>query len=396
MPSLQRIVPHPVHMSGNGKNAGIENGESAARNTDTLPEIARDEESNGNAPLPLPQVVDECTPLQCTGVDDDDDEENNNLLKSSVISDKTNHPSTDEGPEGGNAPSSRTARTALEKQVHVDYSPQNSTPTQQPNSDMPRHQSQTNAPTFIPSLERFYAFCINEASSIENLEHIRCHLLILLDKVNGSLTEMRVKESLVNSTSGGITIDELSTEGLMNRFSRDVEKSTSPNGKRGQCEEVRRAETINDDTKRQCRSRSLSPENHSCVGAVSTRRERDVQTATSKSASSSSTTPQTNRKAIRALDEIDEEATAATVPVAPAAVGTAADDNNVDNNISDAKTSFVDDRVRIALGRSSALGFTFSDDFDPLRDHSRPIIAPFKDIGRLSKCTWQPLLDGHV
>ena len=258
MPSLQRIVPHPVHMSWNGKNdAGVENGESVARNTDTLPELVRDEESNdGN--VPLPQVVDECTPLQCTGVDDDYDEDNSNPLNSSVISDKTNDPksSTDEGPEGGNAPPSKTARTALsisEKQVHVKYSPQTSTPTQQPNSGMPRHQSHTNAPTFIPSLERFYAFCINEASSIKNLEHIRRHLpLTLLDNVNGSLMEMRAKDSLVKSTtSGGITIDELSTEGLMNRLSRDVEKSTTlPNSKRSQCEEARNAETINDDSKR--------------------------------------------------------------------------------------------------------------------------------------------------
>ena len=181
MPSLQRIVPLPVHKSGNGKNAGVENSESAARNADTLPEIARDEERYTQ----LPQVVDECTPLQYFGVDDDDDEENINPLNSSVISDKTNDPksSTDEGPGGGNAPSSRTARTALsisERRVHVEYSPQKSTPTQQPNSGMPRHQSQTNALTFIPSLERFSAFCSNEAASIENLEHIRRHMTTLL------------------------------------------------------------------------------------------------------------------------------------------------------------------------------------------------------------------------
>ena len=95
--------------------------------------------------------------------------------------------------EGENKPSSSATTLPLpNEQVHVEYDPQNSAATEQPNDGMPQHQGQNNnAPTFIPSLERFSEFRIDQASSIDDLEYIRHRLVVLLDRVNARLIEKR-------------------------------------------------------------------------------------------------------------------------------------------------------------------------------------------------------------
>ncbi|KAL3811788.1 hypothetical protein ACHAXA_005179 [Cyclostephanos tholiformis] len=75
-----------------------------------------------------------------------------------------------------------------------------------------------------PARERFSEYRIDNAASIAELESIRRRLLNLVDRVDARLKDMRFAEAM-SSIFGKETIDELSTQELMDILSQEIDKS---------------------------------------------------------------------------------------------------------------------------------------------------------------------------
>jgi len=210
MPSLQKVkarTPTPVADTDNaGKVAAINKNKCIENNADTRESVG---ERSGGVTASLPQAV----------VDDGN--------TTDVINDDMNT-----------------------------ITPHNPTATAgSADSDIPTNQNQTNQPTYSSFLERFSEYRIEKASSIDDLKTIRHRLMLLVDRVNDRLTEMRVKELLSQCLSDKFSseiTDERSTQELVDRLSQDIDTSTSSNSKITNIEILESTEMNNRGGKRQC------------------------------------------------------------------------------------------------------------------------------------------------
>jgi len=136
------------------------------------------------------------------------------------------------------APNTSTAaRTSSQQIVNTAFSQnKNHPPIRQSQPISSNHQTNSNLrqgteTTNLPDRERWSEKRIDDASTVEELEKIRHRMLTLLNRANARLKKMGLVGALkqINEVAEVEDIDGLSTQQLMDRLNKEVEKSTSTN-----------------------------------------------------------------------------------------------------------------------------------------------------------------------